>query len=248
MLKQERFQLILKSLKENNRVLLADLSTELNVSEDTIRRDIKELSASKLLKEVRGGAVSHAPGPQAFKDRENFATGKKQIIAKKAVRLLRSGQSIILDGGTSTLAVANMIPKDLKITVFTNSFPIVNQLEDHANVEVFFAGGRLLRESYITTGHDVIDFYRGIRADICFFGVCSIDLELGLTGHHYDECAVKKAMIKSSNQVVALATPEKINTAEAFHIGSIKDLSSIITSSTNLDLLKPYKEAGIEII
>lgn len=248
MLKEERFELILKSLKKDNKVLLADLSKLLKVSEDTVRRDIKELSANKLLREVRGGAVPHAPGPQAFKERENFATGKKQIIARKALGLLKEGQSIIMDGGTSTLAIANMIPRELKITVFTNSFPIVNQLENHKSVEVFFAGGRLLRDSYVTTGHDVIDFYRGIRADICFLGVCSIDLELGLTGHHYDESAVKKSMIKSSNQVVALATPEKINTAEAFHICSIKELSSIITSSTNLDLLKPYKEAGIQIL
>ena len=248
MLKEERLNLILDSLNKNHKVVLSDISKELKVSEDTVRRDIKELSAQKLLKEVRGGAIPHAPGPHDLKERANFAGRQKQIMAKKAVKLLKDGQVLILDSGTSTLAVADMLPEDLNLTVITNFFPIANMLEDRKGIEVFFAGGKLFRESFITTGHNVIEFYQNMRADICFLGICSIDLELGLTGHHYEECAVKKAMIKSSGQVIALSTPEKLNTAEAFHICPINALAGIITSSPEIDLLKPYKKAGINII
>jgi DeoR/GlpR family transcriptional regulator of sugar metabolism len=248
MLKEERLQSILRFLQKDRKVLLPDLSKELNVSEDTVRRDIKELSAQKLLKEVRGGAVPHAPGPHNLKERANFASRQKQIMAKKAIQILKQGQVIILDSGTSTLAVASMLPKDFRLTIITNSFPIANMLEDRKDIEVFFAGGRLFRESFITTGHDSINFFKNIRADICFLGICSIDLELGLTGHHYDECALKKAMIKSSGQVIALTTPEKLNTAEAFHICPIKTLNTMITSAPDIDLLKPYKKAGIKIM
>jgi DeoR/GlpR family transcriptional regulator of sugar metabolism len=87
-----------------------------------------------------------------------------------------------------------------------------------------------------------------MRADICFLGICSIDLELGLTGHHYEECAIKKAMIKSSGKVIALSTPEKLNTAEAFHIAPIKALNGMITSSPEIELLAPYRKAGINIM
>jgi DeoR/GlpR family transcriptional regulator of sugar metabolism len=198
MLKEERQQQILGWLQKDRKVILSDLSKNLNVSADTIRRDIKELSAQKLLKEVRGGAIPHAPGPHDLKERANFASRQKQLMAKKAVQLLKKGQVVLLDSGTSTLAVASILPKDMGLTIFTNSYPIVNMLEERKDVEVFFAGGRLFRESMITMGHDTINFFEGIRADICFLGICSIDLEIGITGHHYEECAVKKAMIKSS--------------------------------------------------
>ncbi|HYJ38270.1 MAG TPA: DeoR/GlpR transcriptional regulator, partial [Chitinophagaceae bacterium] len=194
------------------------------------------------------GAIPHAPGPHDLKERANFASRQKQLMAKKAVQMLKRGQAVLLDSGTSTLAVASLLPKDMELTIFTNSYPIVNMLEERKDVEVFFAGGQLFRESMITTGHDAITFFEGIRADICFLGICSIDLELGITGQYYEECAVKKAMIKSSGKVIALSTPEKLNTAEAFHIASIKALNGMITSSPEIDLLTPYKKAGINII
>jgi DeoR/GlpR family transcriptional regulator of sugar metabolism len=247
MLKQERFQLILQHLQKDNKVVLPKLSRLLKVSEDTVRRDIKELSAQKLLQEVRGGAIPHAPGPHDFRERENFEIKKKQIIAKKAIGFIKKGQTIIIDSGTSALAVANMLPKDLGLTVVTNSFPIVNMLQERKDIELFFAGGKLMRESYITTGHDTLDFFAGIRADVLFLGVCSIDLQLGITGHYYEECAIKRAMIKSASQVIALSTPEKLNTAEAFNICPITDISGIITSTPASDLLKPYKDAGIKV-
>jgi DeoR/GlpR family transcriptional regulator of sugar metabolism len=248
MLKEERQQQILGWLQKERKVVLSDLSKQLNVSADTVRRDIKELSAQKLLKEVRGGAIPHAPGPHDLKERANFASRQKQLMAKKAIQLLKERQIVLLDSGTSTLAVASILPKDMGLTIITNSYPIVNMLEERKDVEVFFAGGRLFRDSMITTGHDTIAFFDNIRADICFLGICSIDLALGITGHHYEECAVKKAMIKSSGQVFALSTPEKLNTAEAFHIASIDALNGMITSSPEIDLLKPYRKIGISII
>ena len=163
MLKEERLQLILNSLKKNHKVVLSDISKELKVSEDTVRRDIKELSAQKLLKEVRGGAMPHAPGPHSFKERAQFASRQKQVMAKKAVKLLKDGQVIILDSGTSALAVASMLPKDLHITVMTNSIPIIRMLEDRDDIEVFIGGGRLFRESFMTTGQDAINFYQPQR-------------------------------------------------------------------------------------
>jgi len=248
MLKEERQQQILGWLQKDRKVILSDLSKQLKVSSDTIRRDIKELSAQKLLKEVRGGAIPHAPGPHDLKERANFASRQKQLMAKKAVQLLKRGQVVLLDSGTSTLAVASILPKDMDLTIFTNSYPIVSMLEERKDVDVFFAGGRLFRESMITTGHDTITFFESIRADICFLGICSIDLELGVTGQHYEECAVKKAMIKSSGWVVALSTPEKLNTAEAFHIAPIHALNGMITSTPEIDLLEPYRKAGISIL
>src|SRR6516225_2918557 len=143
-LKEERQRHILEWLQKNKTVLLPGMSRELGVSEDTVRRDIKELSAQGFLKEVRGGAIPHALGPHGLKERENFAGRQKQRMAKKAVKLIKKGQVIILDGGTSTLAVASILPENLQITVITNSFPIANLLEEKKGSDLIFAGGRSL--------------------------------------------------------------------------------------------------------
>src|ERR1700733_7921288 len=109
MLKEERLRWILNRLEQDKKVLLFTLSEELSVSEDTVRRDIRELSDQGLLKMVRGGAVPHAPGPKHFTDRIHIANKDKQAIAHKAISLLRDGQVVIFDGGTSTLAVASIL-------------------------------------------------------------------------------------------------------------------------------------------
>lgn len=248
MLKEERLTCILNRLAIDRKVVLYTLSNELKVSEDTIRRDIKELSDKGLLKMVRGGAVPHAPGPRNFGERMQFASAQKQLIARKALNLLQPGQVVIFDGGTSNLALASLLPKDLKITVVTNSFPIVHMLESHEHAEVLFAGGRLFKDSVITIGYETIRFFQNFRADICFLGVCSIHLQLGLTGHSYEESEVKKTIVAASGNVVALTTPEKINTAESYFICPTIALNTIITASPEDAHFEPFKAAGINIL
>ncbi|MEO6916931.1 MAG: DeoR/GlpR family DNA-binding transcription regulator [Chitinophagaceae bacterium] len=248
MLKEERLQKILSLLEKDKRVLLSELSRELYVSEDTVRRDIRELSLKGLLHMVRGGAVPHAPGPKPFHDRIHFASSDKQVMATKALSLLKDGQVVIFDGGTSTLAVASILPPELKITVVTNSFPIANLLATHPCVQVLFAGGRLYKESIVTVGLESTRFFGQIRADLCFMGVCSIHLELGLTNDSYEESEVKMAMIAHSRKVVALTTPEKIDTAESYYICPAAAVNTIITPGTCEHMLEPFRSAGITIL
>ncbi|MEO5999464.1 MAG: DeoR/GlpR family DNA-binding transcription regulator [Chitinophagaceae bacterium] len=248
MLKEERLRWILGRVEQDKKVLLYTLSEELGVSEDTVRRDIRELSDQGLLKMVRGGAVPHAPDPRHFTDRIHIANKDKQAIAHKAISLLHEGQVVIFDGGTSTLAVASILPKNLKITVVTNSFPVASMLENHENAEVLFAGGRLFKDSFVTVGFDTIRFFQNIRADICFLGICSIHLQLGITSQSYEESEVKKTIVSSSVQVVALTTLEKIDTAESFYICPATSLNAIITTSPGHAKLEPFNEAGISIL
>jgi DeoR/GlpR family transcriptional regulator of sugar metabolism len=249
MLKEERFQYILNRLGQDQKVYLAGLSTLLNVSEDTVRRDIKELAEQGLLKSVRGGAVPHSPGPMHFRDRITHDQERKQIIAKKALQFLRDGQVVIFDGGTSAMLIAQSLPRDIRLTVVTNSFPIASLLEEHEFVEVLFAGGRLLKDSFVTIGTDTIRFLQKFRADLCFLGICSIHNELGVTGPDYEESEVKRAMIESSRQVIALATSEKLGTAEAFYICPTERLSAIITDqSGGQEELSSYTDLGVQIL
>jgi DeoR/GlpR family transcriptional regulator of sugar metabolism len=249
MLKEERFQLILNKLSEDQKVTLKTLARLLGVSEYTVRRDLKELTDQGLLKAVRGGAVPHSPTPHHFADRLHYKMDEKKVIAEKAVGLIQNGQVVVFDGGTTALAIASILPQDLQITVVTNSFPVVNVLEGHANIEVLFAGGRLYKEAFTSIGHDAIRFFKNIRADIYFMGICSIHPTIGVTTINYEESEVKKAIVEVSKRVVAITPHERINTAEAFFICPLESVDTIVTDEAGKDLTEQYfKDAGITVM
>lgn len=219
------------------------------MSEDTVRRDIKELADQGLLKSVRGGAVPHSRGPHHFRDRMLHDKEQKKIIAAKALDFLHDGQVVVFDGGTSALLIAQSLPKDLHITVITNSFPIVSLLEEHEHAEVLFAGGRLLKNSFVTVGNETIQFFKRFRPDVCLLGICSIHSDLGVTGPDFEESEVKRAMIESSKEIIALATLEKLGTAEAYYVCPTDHLSIIITDQeSDFEGFHVYKEKGIRMI
>jgi len=248
MIKDERLEQILEQVSRARSVSLTDLSASLKVSEDTIRRDIKILSDKGLLKAVRGGAIAHSPIPHHFRAREKHDMAKKRIVAAKALQFIKPGQVIVLDGGTSVQALAELIPADMKITVVTHSFPVVSVLEDHPTAEVIFAGGRLCKSAFTATGYETIQAFKNFRADICLFSVCSIHPTMGLTTMDYEEAQVKRTMIEMSRQTIALSTVDKLNTAESYYIGAIDDIDIIVTDSQPDDeRLAVYKESGIAI-
>ena len=249
MIKAERLQLIISQVGKDQKVLLGNLSSLLNVSEDTIRRDIKELSDQGLLKAVRGGAISNSPIPLHFRDREHYDVSHKEIIAEKALQFIKDDQVVLFDSGTSALAVASHLPRERRITVITNSFPVASVLEDHPNAEVIFIGGRLNKTAFSTSGHEVIRVLNDIRPDVCFLGICSIDIDEGVTGKDYEDAQVKKTMVENSKHVIALSTLEKIGRAENYGICAIKAIDTIITDTDpGHPELVSYAAAGIEII
>ncbi|CAA9198914.1 DeoR/GlpR family DNA-binding transcription regulator [Flavobacterium collinsii] len=249
MKKEERQKVILEYLSKEHRLTLMELSAYLNVSEDTIRRDVKELSDQGLLKAVRGGAVAPSPIPLHFRNREKHDLENKKIIAEKAISYLKDGQVVFIDGGTTSLALVASFPYDLKITVITNSFPVAALIEDLPNIELIFAGGRMCKTSFTTASIETIDFFRNFRADICILGLCSIHHERGVTGILYDDSQIKRNMIQHSDFVIALGSIEKVGTAESYSVCPIKDINVLVTNIDPEDeSLKFYKDAGLTIV
>ncbi|MFW0738136.1 DeoR/GlpR family DNA-binding transcription regulator [Flavobacterium sp.] len=249
MKKEERQKVILEYLSKEHRLTLMELSAYLNVSEDTIRRDVKELSDQGLLKAVRGGAVAPSPIPLHFRNREKHDLENKKIIAEKAISYLKDGQVVFIDGGTTSLALVASFPYDLKITVITNSFPVAALIEDLPNIELIFAGGRMCKTSFTTASIETIDFFRNFRADICILGLCSIHHERGVTGVLYDDSQIKRNMIQHSDFVIALGSIEKVGTAEAYSVCPIKDINVLVTNIAPEDeSLKPYQNAGVILV
>jgi len=249
MLKEERFSFILDKLKLNQKVKLGELSKDLKVSEDTVRRDIELLSKKGLLTQVRGGAIPHSPNAHSFKERINVSEKNKSIVAAKALSLLQPNQTILLDGGTTTFTIAAMLPHDLPITIVTNNVPIAALLMEHPSAEVILAGGRVFKDSQVTLGLEAIRLLQKLRVDICFIGVCSLHHEIGVSTVDFEEAEVKRAMVQSANKVVAVTTHEKMGTAESFKVCEINVVETIITDIDANDLLfAPYRKMNIQII
>lgn len=249
MLKDERHQLILDTVRQQNKVLTVELTQVLQVSEDTVRRDLKELSELGQVKKVHGGAVSHSLNPYSYQDRKIYADEEKKLIASKALKLFSSGQVVFMDGGTTNLELARCLPASLEITLITNSLPVAVELADHPKIEIIFIGGKLLKTAQVTIGPEVIETVRGIRADICVLGTRSIHHQLGITEIDWDETKVKRAMMESSAELVSLVIKEKFDTVHPYIIGESKNINILVSSLDRHDsILKPYSALGIEII
>ena len=249
MLTAERRQFIIEILKRDRKVLSSELSAVLKVSEDTIRRDLRELALEGLLQRVHGGALPASPATASYADRQKQAPQEKEAIARAAAKLIRPGQVAILDGGTTTLQVARHLPLDLAATIVTNSPPIAIALAEHPNIEVVMLGGRLYKKALVNVGAGTIEALGTIRADICLLGVCCLHPEIGISVHNLDEAHIKRSMIARSAEVVGLATAAKLDTAASYIVGSIQALTYLVTAPTvTTEMSIAYKNLGLTVI
>jgi len=248
MLREERLQIILKMLETNQRVSSVELSEIINVSDDTIRRDLNELAENGLLKKVHGGAVPRSAHPYKLKERIKVAHEEKMVLAQKAQAYFHDGQVILLDNGSTNMEVARMMSPDLKATNFTNSLQIAQILCEHPSIQLFFLGGKVFKDAQNTYGAEVIEMLQKIRADICILGVCGIHHDIGVTIQDRGENQVKRKMVDISQKVVALVTASKVNTAESYVVCTLDELDVMLTDDCiDEALLKDYQKHDIVI-
>lgn len=249
MKKKERQQNIINQVSINRKISSTDLSTALNVSEDTIRRDIIELDQKGLLTKVHGGAISTIQKFYHYNEDIIYNRDEKIVIAQKAIKLLEDGMVIIMSGGTTNLMVAKLLPKSLKATIYTYSLPIAMQLTEHPLIETIFIGGKIQRSSMVTTGIDVVQYLSNLKANVCFMGVSGITVEQGVTDEGYEVSLVKKAMVKASDSTIFLVTSNKLNVVLNYEVSNLSNIKTLVTNLINDDsLLDDYRKAGINVI
>ena len=180
-LKEERHQYILELLGSEGRVLAADLSSRYGVSEDTIRRDLRQLASSGKIQRVHGGALPRRAEAVPFVSRQQIDMESKIGIARAAAAMIRDGQVVLIDGGTTNLRIASYLSRERSATIVTNSPPLVLALADHPKLSVLMLGGNFLKEERVTTGIETVRRVESIRADLCFLGMCSLHPEVGIT-------------------------------------------------------------------
>ena len=249
MLTDERRAVILDRLRTQGRVLAADLTAELDVSSDTIRRDLRELDDAGLLRRVHGGALPRHGDGAPFQSRAARAPAAKASIARRAAESVSDGQLVVLDGGTTTLEVARALRDDLRARVITTSPPIAIALADHPGLEVSVVGGTLRPNSLVTVGAAAVEAFRSIRADVVFLGVCGLHPEIGVTTSDLEERHVKAAMIEGAAEVVALADHDKLGTAMSVVVAPLSAVTRLVTDAEADDeALAPYRALGIEVL
>ncbi len=242
MFKNERQAYILRQINLHNKVLSSSLSEELDVSEDTIRRDLAELAEAGDIIKVHGGALSksyHYPVQQT----KVYAQEEKKIIAKKTLELIKPGMTVLIEAGTTMLELVRMLPEKLEATFFTVSPLMALHLAEYTLLKVILIGGQMDMSSQITLGEKPVHELNQIRADLCIFGVNALDAKTGLTEREWNVAQVKKAMIACCAQLAVITISEKLNSAFNMKICSPQQIDYLITELKPSDKkLIPYRK------
>ncbi|QND65266.1 DeoR/GlpR transcriptional regulator [Mesorhizobium loti] len=249
MLTDERHRIIRDRLAAEGSVLAGELAVSFGVSEDTVRRDLRELAKSGQCRRVYGGAV--APAPFATTPvglRASHAAEEKTRLARATVALLVRGQTLFIDSGTTNAAIAKAIPRDLDLTVATNSLEVASALSDHALIELTVLGGRFDRHLGACVGADTLAAVAQLGADLFILGSCGLDASRGVTAFDSAEAEVKRAMVKNSAGIVIAVTNDKLATAAPYRVAGADAIRHLVVEKTaSAAILADFERQGAEI-
>ena len=249
MLTEQRHLAILDELRLTGRVLARELAERLQVSEDTIRRDLRELSARGALQRVHGGALPLSPALANLARRSEIALDEKQALGRHAASLVADGQLVFVDGGTSTLAMVRQLSPTLRATVATHSPVIAAALIEHPTVEVLMLGGRLFKHSGVAVGAGVAQAIQALRADCYFLGVTGVDAGFGLSTGDAEEAQVKALLMASAAETVLMASSDKLGKVSPYRVAPLSALSTlIVTPQADPAALQALRLPGLEVV
>lgn len=248
MLVAERHALLLDRLARDGRVVARAVASELGLSEDTVRRDLRELAAAGRCQRVYGGAVAASPAVVDYAARTAVATESKDRVGARAARLVEPGMTVLLDGGTTSLAVVRALPRDLRCTVVTHSPTVAVALLPYEDVEVLVLGGRLFRHSAVTSGAAAVEAASAVSCDLFLLGVTGVHPEEGLTTGDSDEAAMKRALARRSAETVALASEEKVGAVSRFRVLPLDEVTAVVADTRDATATTRLRERGVTVI
>lgn len=249
MLTEQRHLAILDDLRQQGRVIARDLAARLAVSEDTIRRDLRELAGLGLLQRVHGGALPVSPALANLARRSGIAVDEKEALGRQAAALVGDGQLVFVDGGTSTLAMVRQLRPTLRATVATHSPVIAAALIEHPTVEVLMLGGRLFKHSGVAVGAGVAQAIQALRADCFFLGVTGVHAEFGLSTGDAEEAQVKALLMASSAETVLMASSDKLGKVSPYRVAPLAALSTLlVTPQADAASLAALRVPGLDVV
>jgi DeoR family transcriptional regulator, fructose operon transcriptional repressor len=252
LLAEERRFRIREMLSRERTVSASDLIRDLGVTAATVRRDLAVLEKEGVLIRSHGGAVSRTsstnfqPSYEAL-GRSNRA--EKQAIAREAERLILDGETVFLEGSTTVYELARRLLHRNRLTVITNSPPIVDEFQRSQHVSVISTGGELQKDVFYLSGVWAQRALSEIRVDKAVLGVSAIDPQYGISTASQAEAQIKKMILKSARVSIALADHSKFGNQGFAYVGPTTDIDILVTdSATDPKYLRPLREAGVELI
>jgi len=227
LLLKERHAFIRQRLQADGRVLALDLAQQLGVSEDTIRRDLRDLAAAGWCTRVYGGALPPPPAAGSLAERRTLAPERKARLAQSAVSLVVADSVLFIDAGSTNLAIAAALP-ELPLTVITNAAAVALALQDRPAIELIMIGGRFDRRTGANLGATALRDAERIRPDIFFLGGCGVDIDAGITCFNYEEAELKRSLAAISKSVLVAATSEKLGTAANYAVMPAAHLTHLV--------------------
>jgi DeoR family transcriptional regulator of aga operon len=249
-LSEERRREILELLQNDGRVLVSDLAKRFRTSLITVRKDLESLHRQGMLERTHGGALPIRTGAiqdQTLHEKERLHRQQKLRIATAAVHMIRPGQVIILDSGTTTTAIARGCRHLKNLTVITNATNIAAELAD-SSVEVVLTGGALRKNSFSLVGPLAEDSLRKLSADMLFLAVDGFHVSYGLTTPNQLEARVNRAMSESARRTIVVSDSSKFGRRS---LALIMPVSSVHEAITDRGIprsdLKALREADVDV-
>jgi DeoR/GlpR family transcriptional regulator of sugar metabolism len=225
---EERRARLLEILRQRGRMEVLALAHMFRVSEHTIRRDLNQLHAQGVLQKTHGGAVMLDPARLGFEARSALLEQAKGSIGRTAAALIEPGNTVILDAGSTTLALARALTAR-PLSVVTNSLDIALLFDRDSAVQLVLTGGKWVPDARAMRGTATRDLLAVCRADWAVLGACALDVRAGVTASDEDDAAVKRTMVAAASRTMVLADHSKQGSVAPFHVAAWEHVSLIMT-------------------
>lgn len=245
----ERQAHIHAELLRHGRVSAQELAQKFAVSEDTVRRDLREMSARGECERVYGGALLISGTTVPLKTRMTMMTERKATMGQAAAALLQDGMTVFLDAGSTNLAIAQHLSADARLTIITNTPDIAAELTGRNGVELILIGGRVDPDVGAAIDTTALKQLEDIRPDLCIVGVCGLSLIHGLSAQIYEDAVFKRLACQTSTRILCAITSEKIEAPTAFHVHPLTSkLTLVLEADADAAMIKTLTDTGVEIV
>lgn len=245
----KRRQVVVEEINKHGKVEIDQLADQLNVSQMTIRRDLALLEEKGKLIRSFGGAVSPRllVSETPFSQKESHQGEQKSQIALKAMKYIKSGQTILLDSGTTTLELAKLLKNKEDLTIITNDIKIAAELID-SKLKVIMIGGVMQNDVGAVFGAQASEFLNTIHVDTFFLGAHAVDVAAGVTSPSYDKSYLKQQMMAAAERVWLLADSSKLNTKAFSYVCDLSELTGFITDDEVTDSVKSTFNEHVKVL
>jgi len=227
------------------------LAEELAVTVETVRRDLTALERLGVVRRVHGGAlpVERLTLEPALAARESHQSEQKLRIAERAVLEIPDGGSILLDSGTTTGAIARLLPRDKRVTVVTNSVAVASRLADLPGIEFMMLGGRVRSLTGAAVGQWTTDALKDMSIDVAFIGTNGFSVDRGFTTPDQAESDAKRAMVTAARRVIVVSDATKAGQVHLHRFADTSEVAMLVTDTgLDDDTTEDFDAAGLEVV